>query len=289
MYRYSAFSLTIDSELELPELVEGAGEPDVVIRLGTVARSQTPSTIDDEVALPVDIGRFHIRGGREIVVDPLPDADPFLLRTVLQGRLMAYLLRQRGCLPLHASAVAIDGRAILFLGESGAGKSTTAAAFYSRGHSVLGDDVGAVRVVDGAVELRTAWPGVRLLDDSREVIRHRAVASGFQYDKHFYRLLRPESAAAHLVKRIYFLEYATADCRLSVRTDMIPESSAVALLNSHSFLRHWRAGHELLRINLERSASIAAVMPVHRLVRPRSLGSLPELVEFVEKDIAANE
>jgi hypothetical protein len=293
MYRYSAFSLTIDSELELPELAEGAGEPDVIIRLGAVARPQTPSTIDDEVALPLNVGRFHIRGGREILVDPLPGADPFLLRTMLQGRLMAYLLRQRGCLPLHASAVAIDGQAILFLGESGAGKSTTAAAFYSRGHSVLADDVGAVRVVDRVVdrvvELRTAWPGLRLLDDSREVIWHRAAASGFQYDKHVYRLPRPEYAGSNPVKRIYFLEYATADCRLPVSTNVIPESSAVALLNSHSFLRQWRAGNELLRINLERSASIAAVMPVHRLVRPRSLGLLPELVDFVEKDVAAND
>jgi hypothetical protein len=284
MHRYSAFALTIDSELELPELADGAGEPDVVIRLGTVAQPQTPSTIEDEVAFPVSIGRFHIRGGREIVVDPLPDADPLLLRAMLQGRLMAYLLRQRGCLPLHASAVAIDGQAILFLGESGAGKSTTAAAFYSRGHSVLADDVGAVRVVDGVVELRTAWPGLRLLDDSTEIIRHRAAASGFQYDKHVYRLLRPESAGSNPVKRIYFLEYAMLDCRPPVRTDLIPESSAVALLNSHSFLRQWRAGNELLRINLERSASIAAVMPLHRLVRPRSLACLPQLVDFVEKD-----
>ncbi len=129
MYRYSAFSLTIDSEVELPELSEGRGEPDVIIRLGTVTAQQTQATIEDEFALPLNVGRFHVKGGREIVVDPLPDADPYILRAMLQGRLMAYLLRQRGCLPLHASGVAIGGQAVLFLGESGAGKSTTAAAF----------------------------------------------------------------------------------------------------------------------------------------------------------------
>jgi len=289
MYRYSAFSLTIDSELELPELAEGGGEPDVVIRLGTVAQYQKPATIDDEVALPLNIGRFHVKGGREIVVDPSPDADPSVLRVMLQGRLMAYLLRQRGWLPLHASGVAIDGQAVLFLGESGAGKSTTAAAFYARGHKVLADDVGAVRVAGGSVELRTAWSGLRLLPDASEIIRHRAATPEFQYDKHVFHLGRPEPAASFPVKRIYFLEYGIADRRLSVRTDLIPESSVVALLNSHSFLRAWRAGNELLQINLERSASLAAVMPVHRLIRPRSMGSLPELVDLIERDVTSHE
>jgi hypothetical protein len=288
MYRYSAFSLTIDSELELPELEEGKGEPDVVIRLGSVTRQQRPATIEDELLFTFQVGRFHIKCGREIVVDPLPDTDPGVLRVLLEGRVMAYLLRQRGCLPLHASGVAIAGRGVLFLGESGAGKSTTAAAFYARGHNVLTDDVGAVRVAGDRVELRTARSGLRLLEDARRVLQRRAAPAGFHDDKHVYNLDRPESAASFPVKRIYFLEYS-ADDQLSVRAEIVKGSSAVALLNSHSFLLPWRAGNELLRINLGRSASIAAVMPVHRLVRPRSLGSLPLLVDFVEKDVTANE
>jgi hypothetical protein len=288
MYRYSAFSLTIDSELELPEFVEGKGEPDVVIRLGSVARPRQPATIENEVALPDHIGRFEIKGGREIVVDLLPDADPFVLRTMLQGRLMACLLRQRGCLPLHASGVAIEGQGVLFVGESGAGKSTTAAAFYSRGHSVLTDDVGALYVAGVSVGLLTAWSGLRLLDDARKLIQRRPARADFQSDKHVFRLERPESAASFPVKRIYLLEYSTGD-QLSVRSEVLRGSSAAAALNSHSFLRSWRAGNELLRINLRRCASVAAVMPVHRLIRQRSLAVLPALVDFVEKDVMANE
>ena len=289
MYLYSAFSLTIASELELPELAEGQGEPDVVIRLGSVTRQPQPATIDDEVAITLDVGGFHIKCGREIVVDPLPGADPGVLRVLLEGRVMAFLLRQRGCLPLHASGIAIGGQGVLFVGESGGGKSTTAAAFYSRGHHVLTDDVGAVRVVGGRVELRTGWSGLRLLEDARKVIRRRAQPSGFQDVKHVFHLERPESGASPFsVKRIYFLEYS-ADDQLPVRSDVLKGSSAAAILNSHSFLRPWRSDNELLRINLGRCASVAAVLPVHRLVRSQSLGCLPELVDFVEKDILSNE
>jgi hypothetical protein len=288
MYRYSAFSLTIASELELPQFAEGEGEPDVVIRLGSVTRQPQPATIEDEVAITLGVGGFHIKCGREIVVDPLPDADPGVVQVLLQGRVMAYLLRQRGCLPLHASAIAIEGQGVLFAGESGAGKSTTAAAFYAGGHSVLTDDVGAVRVVDGRVELRTGWPGLRLLDDARKVIQRRAHPAGYQDDKHVFDLERHESTASFPVKRIYFLEYGAND-QLSVRAEVIQGSSAAALLNSHSFLRPWKAGNELLRINLGRCASLAAVFPVHRLVRSQSLGCLPKLVDFVVKDILSKE
>lgn len=287
MYRYSGFSLTIESELELPELSAGGGNPDVIIRLGSVHCREQQATIEDEVVPQSSLGRFRITGGREIVVDPTPGADPGLLRLWLTGKLMAQLLRQRGCLPLHASGVAIEGRGVLFLGESGAGKSTTAAAFYARGHGVLADDVGAVRAARDGVEVQAAWSGLRLLGDAREVMNGCAAPSGFADAKHVFRLDRKASATSFSVKRIYFLGYETRENR--VRANVMPGFSAVALLNSNSFLRTWNAGAELRQINLDRSASIASAIRVHRLVRPRCLGDLHDLVDFVEKDIAARD
>jgi hypothetical protein len=287
MYRYSRFSLIIDSELELPELSEGLGGPDVVIRLGTIDWPGDSATIQDEI-VPFDgIGRFHVKSGREIVVDPLPDADPQRLRLLLTGKLMACLLRQRGCLPLHASGVAIGGQGALFLGESGSGKSTTAAAFYARGYGVLADDMCAVRAVECGVEIAAAWPGLRLLEDARQVIGQYGAPSGFRDDKHVFNLERKEPASAFPVKRIYWLDYQSPDEMSHVCADIISGCSTVALLNSHSFLRTWNAGDELRQINLDRSASIASLVRVRRLIRPRSLGYLPELVDFVEKDLAA--
>jgi hypothetical protein len=286
MYRYSAFCLSIDSELELPEFAPGNGKPDVVIRLATVTPEDKRATIRNEIALPQDIGRFHIRNGSEIIVDPLPNSDPGVIRNILQGRLMAYLLRQRGWLPLHASSVACNGQGVLFLGASGAGKSTTAAAFYARGHTVLTDDVAPVRLAAEGVELQTSWSGLRLLDDSTRLIGHRVAASGFQGDKYIFRMGRRESAAPVPVKRIYFLEHAATGDHSPVTASVLPASSAAALLNAHSFLRSWRADRELQSINLDRAGSISARIPVHRLTRSQSLDHLPGLVDYVERDLA---
>src|SRR6185312_7332695 len=102
MHLYSGFSLKISSQIELPEFPAASGNPDVTIRLGSVSRATTPASIDDERAYPRGIGAFHIRDGCEIIADLLPQADIGAVRTLLAGRFMGYLLRQRGCLALHA-------------------------------------------------------------------------------------------------------------------------------------------------------------------------------------------
>lgn len=57
------------------------------------------------------------------------------------------LLRQlRGELGLHGSAVAFDGRALAFVGGSGFGKSTIAAALCANGATLLADDAVALTV-----------------------------------------------------------------------------------------------------------------------------------------------
>ena len=58
-------------------------------------------------------GHFARLRAREMPDDPLPGADPEAMRVILIGRMMAYLLRQRGWLSLHGSGVSIDGRAVL--------------------------------------------------------------------------------------------------------------------------------------------------------------------------------
>ncbi|HXE62144.1 MAG TPA: hypothetical protein VN519_01310 [Bryobacteraceae bacterium] len=260
----------------------------MTIRLGSVTRTETPAAIDDERAYPRGIGAFHIRDGREIIADLLPHADVGTVRTLLAGRLIGYLLRQRGYLALHASAIAIDGKAALFLGESGAGKSTTAAACYSRGHQVLADDVAAVCLADRGVELQPAWPGLRLLDDSRKAIGTQAQPADFLADKYLYRLSSAGKAGAVPVKRIYFLDYHS-DGELSVQSSAVRGVSAVALLNAHSLVRSWRADTRLRQVNLDRAAAVAGAAPVRRLARSRTLHLLPRLVDFVEAEMMAND
>jgi hypothetical protein len=73
-----------------------------------------------------------------------PGAPPAALEK-LRGVVHALTADLRGGLGVHASAVALGSRAVLFLGESGAGKSTAAAAMCARsGGTLLADDAAVI-------------------------------------------------------------------------------------------------------------------------------------------------
>jgi hypothetical protein len=70
------------------------------------------------------------------------------------GAVNALLRDLAGQLALHASAVAIDGRAVIFLGENGAGKSTAAAEMCLRHRAeLLADDVALVEIGPAGVNV----------------------------------------------------------------------------------------------------------------------------------------
>jgi len=283
MLLYRAYSLIIGSELDLPELPEAAGEPDVLIRLGSIPHTTNKTTVTDELLFPRIAGGFHVRNGREIIVDPLPGADIDALRILLLGRIMAYLLRQRGWLPLHASGAIINGCGALFLGPSGSGKSTAAAAFHARGHQVIMDDVAAVRI---SRERCIALPGrasLRLHENTRALSGDGATAV-FQRDKYLVDVSRGTFPDRAEVKRIYAI--ADGD---EIGTQPIAPLSAVRLLSENSFFRRGEADTESLRMQLANCAAVAGATIIRRLTRPRRLSALPDLARFVEKDLAADE
>jgi hypothetical protein len=171
MFTYSAYGLGIHSEIGLPEFTPAEVNRDVVVRLQLCAkRSPNPndrhSFIDldmEEAVLHVEhIGDFLVKAGREIVIIPGPEADDRLIRPYLVGTVMAILLYQRGLLVLHASAVQINNRALVLLGASGSGKSSLAAALYSRGHYLIADDVSGVQVRDNSILIFPAYPQLKL-------------------------------------------------------------------------------------------------------------------------------
>ncbi|WP_118857422.1 hypothetical protein [Sphingomonas mesophila] len=165
IHRYRLFGLSIDSELELPELEattgSPAGPPDLEIVLADDGGEGFSFEIDD-------VARYVVRDGCRIFIARNVGADDADVRLFLLGSAMGAALHQRGILPLHANAVEVDGRAIAFMGHSGAGKSTLAAWFHDRGYPVLADDVCVVRVEDGLPVAYPGLPRLRLWEDALE-------------------------------------------------------------------------------------------------------------------------
>ena len=120
-----------------------------------------------------DCGEFAISADlSEIEVRPDPAGRPELLPILLAGTATAFVLTLRGQTVLHASAVALDGMALAFVGQSGRGKSTVAALLCLDGAALVSDDVlvvdpsPPVTCAGGAAELRLR-DGAAVLAESR--------------------------------------------------------------------------------------------------------------------------
>src|SRR5262249_55064163 len=95
-----------------------------------------------------------------------PDATVADTCCYLFGPVLGWVLRLRGGVPLHASAVALDGRGVVFLGPGGAGKSTLAAALVLTGAELVSDDLVPILEEDGRISIVPASPSLRLWPES---------------------------------------------------------------------------------------------------------------------------
>lgn len=174
---YRVFGLQLRSEIPLPELDTARDDAaaDVVISCGGVPHflDHEPfglSVVADGAVLNIEnVARYWIRGGAEILVERRAHASERNVRLFLLGSAFAAILHQRALLPLHANAVEIDGRAVAFMGHSGAGKSTMAAWFHDRGLNVLADDVCVVRRDGGSFYAHAGIPRLRLWREALEI------------------------------------------------------------------------------------------------------------------------
>jgi hypothetical protein len=196
-------------EFPIPELLPwsakgaagGDRAPDLFIRLG-----QVPDRLEDVVsdgpllqvardgwcrfALKNLAAYFISSSGDEVIVSPAPGAAESDIRLFLLGTVFGILCHKRNLLPLHASCVEIDGRAIAFAGPPAAGKSTLAAAFVKAGYRLLADDVTVVDVTaPGGPAVVPSLPGLKLW---------REAMTGLGFDMQDAKRTRAELEKYHL-------------------------------------------------------------------------------------------
>lgn len=107
-----------------------------------------------------DTGRFDIEdGGQSIAWRAPADASVDAARLDIMSRVLATAMHAGGDVCFHASAVAVGGEAIAFLGAKGFGKSTLAWALVRAGARLLTDDTLRVHLD----ETPLAYPGVHEL------------------------------------------------------------------------------------------------------------------------------
>ena len=300
---YSAYGLTIQSALSLPELTPGAGAQsgsgdEVFVRFGPV--DPIPSELnpdgfgfwstDHEACHFLEkVGAFLVRGGREIVIDRAPGVEDRVLRLSLLGPVLALVLHQRGFLVMHASVVARDDDAVAFIGKNGWGKSTIAAALYTKGYDLVTDDVAAITIAQEGASIVPGFPQVKLWPEAATLLgetpeRLPLLHPGF--DKRAWRTGRGFAAAPRRLRRIYALAAGPEQPAEPVP----PREACFELLGhwyGHRFGRGlWQGAAAALR--LRQCAAVADRVPMQRLYRSGGPTTLLRLAEVVDAELRAD-
>lgn len=233
--------------------------------------------------------RFAVgSGGAEVWASWAPAATLEDTATYLLGPVAALLLRLRGCVPLHASAVACGDGAIAFAGTSGAGKSTLAATFAGLGRTVLADDVLAIEPRDEGLVAHPAYPRVRLWPDSAEALYGREDALPLltpNWDKRYLDL--GEGADAFPsdplpLRAVYLLRARAAE---GPRIAPLPPREGLMKLvatTCATFLPDPAMREREFRI----LSRLAREVPLRAVAPPDDPRALPELCRMIEADAA---
>jgi hypothetical protein len=216
---------------------------------------------------------FWVHDGRRIVVQPRAGADLATVRPFVLGSALAAVLHQRSILPLHASAVAVDDGCVAFLGDKGAGKSTTAAFLSAQGRAVVADDICAITFLHGRPHVWPNYQPQRLRDD---VVRYLEVSERSTYRLDSGKLAVSVSDAGGGVPRALRALFVLVDAPTIV-TMRLDNATALRALFTHTFRRRQITAMGAEHAHLERCAQVLASTPVYSLARPRDLARLPEL------------
>jgi hypothetical protein len=215
--------------------------------------------------------------------DHFTDADA---ATYFRGPVLAFVLRLRGAVPLHASAVAIDNRGVLFVGEAGAGKSTTAAAFATLGYPVLSDDIVRIDDRGGQAVAHPGHPRVNVWPDSVEMLfgaRDALPAHSATWDKCYLDVLDagyPFQSTQVPIDMIYVLGERTAEPMPSIAP--LGLRAALLALASHTYC-NYLLDTTMRRDEFEFLSRLVRQVPVKELRVGENLGPLMSTCQALAK------
>jgi len=212
---------------------------------------------------------FILRGGLSIsqinvnVIAQGRDVSPLRInnldRSILLGPALILALALRSIWSFHASAVRLGGQTIVFLGESGQGKSTLAAYLSTSGWQRVADDILPVSCAADTILAWTHFPQLKLAPKEQPALN------------------LPESLP---LNKICLLTSAARES--APRLEKLSTGDVVKALLSHT------AGTQifdavLLAQHLQFAAQVAKQIPAYRLVHPHRRDTLPLVREFLEK------
>ncbi len=236
------------------------------------------------------IADFLVSGDAKWVrCHPSPDVPVESIRHLFLDQVLPLVLSRPGKLVVHASAVASPEGAIAFLGRTGYGKSTLAAAFAKRGFAMMTDDCLLIEEHEGRLFAVPSYPGLRLWPET--VSELFALPPALSPVAHYSRKKRVEGGGLRFgheripLARAYLLSDPESPEHLgSPRITGISARDVFMQLVQFAFLLDI-TDRTALAAKFHILSRAAGSSLFRRLSFPREFSLLPDVLEAVADDV----
>jgi hypothetical protein len=208
----------------------------------------------------------------------------------LLGQALSFALVKRGYEPLHATSVVVGGKAVVFLGNSGFGKSSLAACFLLAGHPLLTDDLLMLRECPEGFRAYPGPPRIKLFPDMARKHLGKGVTGPPMNLESEKRIITLEPHQRCLTPVPLGAIYALASPRevarkQRIRIDEMSSRQAFVALVANTF-NYLIVGADRLHRQFHETARLAGAVPVKKLIYPRRHSSLPLVYEAILADLS---
>jgi hypothetical protein len=235
-----------------------------------------------------EVLRFHEAGDfrlhdERIEVD-LAGARLDLAELRFLGPVLSYVFERRGLPTIHASAVAVNGRAVAVVSRHGGGKTGLAAALVRAGFPLLTDDLLVLDERESGWEVRPAYPEMRMWpDEAAHFVGSPEDLPLVQADSEKRRVAIGNGGFGSFLDSAaplacIYLATRRSETDGGGESQPVSRSEALIELVRHSFSPRLVEAAGLQPARLDRLARLVRAVPVRRLVYPSGFDHLPEVI-----------
>lgn len=271
---YEAYGLSIDSEIELPLLnLSSSSSSDVVISVDNNLEFPceykgsnffTKTTLDSVFYFKKNIGLFFIKKDSIKIKPDCKGFDCDFSRVML-GLPFGYLLMLNSKLTLHASAVKKNGKAVIFMGKSGMGKSTMAYDLLMKDFKLITEDICAIN----NNEILHSYSLLKLSNSS--YLSEMNLFEGYQYnfptDSLGRQGFKVKDKFLSKKNNACSLAYILLDAKIeSVAIKRVRLNESIKYILNNTFKTHPIANDLLLKKNLKRVIDFSSKVEVYAVL-----------------------
>lgn len=225
-------------------------------------------------------GFYTVIQGQSVEIFPTEPFNPKCAELALLGPILSTLLHQRQHIPFHGCAVVRQGKAQVFLGDSGLGKSTIAGYFVAQGYGYLSDDVLLFQSGPQGWEVVPCYPSMKL--EKHWVDQHGFSAQPMSN-------IHPDFIKWQCDMREHFVSQPCPIENLTIlrtgehfrQVPLTPSQAFVELLRT-THTAKWLSGTPQALLHMEHCRELIKNIPIHLIEYPHHPKALGELQVWLD-------